>query len=137
MYKKNILEAFARLTSLSDDRKKPPPPIPCRGYEINTPDQHEYDCAYEHVGDIDCGECIVNGGDMDPRTGKKARKPGINVVKRALRLRFATIIEEDQNTEGFWLDVATALRLDDGSVPDDIEALAINYANDFADKLRR
>lgn len=46
-------------------------PIPCKGYEINTPDQHEFDCRYKYAGHIICEDCIVNGGRMDPRTGKR------------------------------------------------------------------
>ncbi|TXH58767.1 MAG: hypothetical protein E6Q97_01305 [Desulfurellales bacterium] len=52
--------------------RKSPSPIPCRGYEINTPDAHEYDCAYEHPPE--CERCVVNAGPIDPRTGKRYRK---------------------------------------------------------------
>lgn len=52
---------------------KKKPPIPCLGYEINTPDAHEYDCQYEHAPA--CENCIVNGGRVDPRTGRLYRKP--------------------------------------------------------------
>lgn len=47
------------------------PPIPCRGYEISTPDCHEYDCSYKYAGDITCDQCVVSGGSYDPRTGKR------------------------------------------------------------------
>ena len=47
------------------------PLIPCKG----TRDYWgEYDCGYEHAGNIPCDECLVNGGPMDPRTGKRSRK---------------------------------------------------------------
>lgn len=51
-----------------------PSPIPCLGYEIHTSDAHEYDCRYEYAGAFGCEDCIVNGGRMDPRTGKKTRR---------------------------------------------------------------
>lgn len=44
-------------------------PIPCLGFEIHTPDIHEYDCKYAKAPC--CEECVVNGGDIDPRTGKR------------------------------------------------------------------
>jgi hypothetical protein len=48
-----------------------PSPIPCKGYQINTPDQYDYDCEYAYAGTVTCDDCIVNGGKYDPRTGKK------------------------------------------------------------------
>ena len=62
------------LKDLSKPKTPEGSPIPCRGYEINTPDAHEYDCGYELSGPITCDECIVNGGPTDPRTGKRLRK---------------------------------------------------------------
>lgn len=44
-------------------------PIPCLGFKIHTSDAHEYDCEYEHAPI--CEDCIVNGGNIDPRTGKR------------------------------------------------------------------
>ena len=52
--------------------RKTPSPIPCRGYEINTPDAHDFDCAYDHPPA--CEDCVVNAGRIDPRTGKRYRK---------------------------------------------------------------
>lgn len=66
------LEAFARPKSEYPPLRKSPSPIPCRGYEINTPDMHEFDCSYEHPPE--CERCVVNGGPIDPRTGKRYRK---------------------------------------------------------------
>ena len=42
--------------------------IECKGYF----DGNEYDCKYSKV-DFECDDCIVNGGCMSPRTGKKFR----------------------------------------------------------------
>ncbi len=48
-----------------------PSPIPCAG----TRDYWgEFDCNYPHAGKIECDKCIVNGGVMDPRTGKRVKK---------------------------------------------------------------
>jgi len=44
-------------------------PIPCLGFKIHTPDVYEYDCKYAKAPS--CEECVVNGGDIDPRTGKR------------------------------------------------------------------
>lgn len=44
-------------------------PIPCLGFEIHTPDMHEYDCKYAKAPC--CEKCVVNGGDIDPRAGKR------------------------------------------------------------------
>jgi len=53
--------------------KPPKSPIPCKGTRESTTDGVEYDCDYEHAGDVDCQQCICGGGDLDPRTGKKYR----------------------------------------------------------------
>lgn len=67
------LEALARGdASTIPPLRKSPSPIPCKGYEINTPDAHEYDCGYDHAPE--CERCVVNGGPIDPRTGKRYRK---------------------------------------------------------------
>ena len=54
------------------------PTIPCAGYCRHTWEEDDWDCAYKYAGEITCDDCIANGadgGDMDPRTGKKfARK---------------------------------------------------------------
>lgn len=62
------------LTKAVEEKRKRPSPIPCLGYEIHTPDAHEYDCRYRYS--IECDECIVNGGDMDPRTGRRGGRRG-------------------------------------------------------------
>lgn len=51
------------------------PPIPCRGVWWYTINGDEFDCEYEHAGEVTCDHCIVNREDgLDPRTGKKYRK---------------------------------------------------------------
>jgi hypothetical protein len=71
--KKPSLFELAYPASTVPPLRKSPSPIPCRGYEINTPDMHEYDCSYEYPPE--CERCVVNGGPIDPRTGKRYRKP--------------------------------------------------------------
>ena len=114
------------LTKAVEEKRKRPSPIPCLGYEIHTPDMHEYDCRYPHADKVDCGECVVNGGDMDPRTGRKVDK--LRLLKRALRLRFAQIIEADIGRSGFWEAVE--------EVDGDQDA-AKAYAEKVAARLRR
>ena len=54
-----------------DKPKGKPSPIPCLG----TRDYWgEFDCDYDNAGSIGCDDCVVNGGAMDPRTGKRYRK---------------------------------------------------------------
>jgi len=53
-----------------------PPPIPCLGSWTDTTNGRDFDCDYPHAGKIGCESCIVNGGPMDPRTGKRARSRG-------------------------------------------------------------
>lgn len=67
----DLLE-LARPSSKLPPLRKSPSPIRCKGYEINTPDAHEYDCAYEHPPE--CERCVVNAGPIDPRTGRRFRK---------------------------------------------------------------
>lgn len=49
-------------------------------------DGWEYTCDYEHA-DIDCGDCVINGGDMSPQTGKPFRG-NLERYKEAARLRY-------------------------------------------------
>lgn len=44
--------------------------IPCKGYRHNTPDNSDYDCAYEHAPE--CERCLCAGGTINPKTGKAA-----------------------------------------------------------------
>jgi len=44
--------------------------FPCLGYHIHSIDGDDFDCEYEFAGDIDCDECMINGGDCDPRYPK-------------------------------------------------------------------
>jgi hypothetical protein len=67
-------EALAKVRAGREEKLKKPSPIPCLGYEINTPDCHDYDCEYPHAGVFGCEDCVVNGGRFDPRTGKRYRK---------------------------------------------------------------
>ena len=48
--------------------------IPCEGYKCGNPiDGYEYECGYcDKTGIcIDCGECICNFGNINPKTGKE------------------------------------------------------------------
>ncbi len=48
--------------------------IKCKGfwyYPMMEPP--EFDCGYDKAGYITCDECIINGGDMSPVSGKKFR----------------------------------------------------------------
>jgi len=58
--------------------------IICKGYKSGNPcDGEEYECGYDT--EIDCGDCICNGGDMSPQTGKKFRgnpEPYIEEAKK-------------------------------------------------------
>jgi hypothetical protein len=53
-----------------------PTPISCAGYWTHNMDGSEFDCEYEHAGEVLCENCVVNGGRMDPRTGKRAGREG-------------------------------------------------------------
>lgn len=72
--KADVVKAMAKLAGLDRAVTPETSPIPCKGYEINTPDAHEFDCAYEHAGKFGCEDCVVNGGRFDPRTGRAYRK---------------------------------------------------------------
>ena len=52
-------------------KKKLPkePPIPCKLIHINNTNGEDWDCEYG-TG-ILCEDCIINGGEIDPRTDKK------------------------------------------------------------------
>ena len=41
--------------------------IPCLGYWSHTINGSDFDCEYEHAGHFGCEDCVVNGGDMNPR----------------------------------------------------------------------
>ena len=45
--------------------------IPCLGRWTHTIDGSDFDCEYENAGNIECDDCISNGGCGDPRTGLK------------------------------------------------------------------
>ncbi len=47
-------------------------PVPCLGSSYDTDAGRESDCGHEHAGGFNCEDCILTGGVMDPRTGKKA-----------------------------------------------------------------
>lgn len=44
--------------------------IPCKGYQHNTPDNSDFDCAYGHAPE--CERCLCAGGTINPKTGKAA-----------------------------------------------------------------
>lgn len=48
------------------------PPVVCRGYWSHTTSGSDFDCEHAH-GEIGCSNCVVNGGSLDPRTGKRFR----------------------------------------------------------------
>jgi len=59
--------------------------IKCLGYHTkSTPDcPSEFECGYENSSGFCCEDCICNGGDMSPQTGKLFRgnpKPYIDAV---------------------------------------------------------
>jgi hypothetical protein len=98
------------LSKAEKKERKKPPPIPCLGYEINTPDCHEYDCRYAHAGDIDCGECVVNvanGGTMDPRTGKTYYKKK-TVKEQFEKLAFIELLNHHRTYNPYIDDYPTA-----------------------------
>ena len=45
----------------------------CKGKWTHSIDGSEFDCDYEHAGDICCEDCIINGGRFSPATGKLFR----------------------------------------------------------------
>ena len=65
-------------------------PIPCAGREEGNPlDGYDWTCDYAHADKVDCDACIVNGGRMDPRTGKRwtltsAQVKGLELAARSL-----------------------------------------------------
>lgn len=55
---------------MTEPTKKPPPPFPCAGYSCGERGV-EFDCDYPYAGKVDCSDCVLNGGQRDPRTGKR------------------------------------------------------------------
>ena len=48
--------------------------IKCKSYKSSSYlDPIEYDCGWEKAEAIDCENCIINGGDMSPVSGKRFR----------------------------------------------------------------
>ena len=45
---------------------------PCESYSSWTDYGYEYDCGYQC--EVECGNCICAGGNIDPRTDKKFKK---------------------------------------------------------------
>lgn len=55
-------------------KREPPADVPCRGYWCHTPDAGLfYECGYGW-GAFSCSDCVVNGGNMDPRTGQEVEE---------------------------------------------------------------
>ena len=52
--------------------------VPCKGYQDSF--NGEYECEYLHSDTIMCDMCIINGGNYDPRTGKKAPEQLIKLM---------------------------------------------------------
>ena len=71
MSKRPDLIGLLKVVEAPRTERVPKSPIPCMLYESNTTDGREYDCEYEYSGSVDCDNCIVNGGSLDPRTGKE------------------------------------------------------------------
>lgn len=45
--------------------------VPCLGHQSGNPlDGYDYDCDYENSAEFGCDQCICNGGDMSPISGK-------------------------------------------------------------------
>ena len=63
--------SFYTLFLLSLKKK---PAIPCLGSWSHAVDGSEYNCEYKYAGKFGCEDCLVNGGDKDPRTGKSYRR---------------------------------------------------------------
>lgn len=59
------------MKTASGCKERKPSPIPCLGHWARTSDDDDYDCDYENSGGFGCEDCCVNGGRMDPRTGKR------------------------------------------------------------------
>ena len=45
----------------------------CRGHWIHSVNGDDFDCDHENVGAFCCGDCIINGGEYSPQTGKRFR----------------------------------------------------------------
>lgn len=59
--------------------------IVCMSERVGSPiTGYDYECQYEH-GDINCSDCILCGGKIDPRTGKRANKSLLKEVRRIER----------------------------------------------------
>lgn len=57
---------------MTEPTKKLPPPFPCAGYSCGEGGvEFEFDCDYPYAGKVDCSDCVLNGGQRDPRTGKR------------------------------------------------------------------
>lgn len=50
--------------------------INCLGFRDYNGD---YDCGYRPS--VECEQCIINGGNLDPRTGKKYKGKNLKVYK--------------------------------------------------------
>jgi hypothetical protein len=69
----SIQERLARLQRQSEPKREIPG-IPCLGRWWETDAGREFDCDYEKA-EFGCEDCIVNGGRMNPVTGKRYRRP--------------------------------------------------------------
>ena len=68
-------------------RKRVYKPVPCGLRRIDSIDYGtDYDCDYG--GGMDCDACIINGGHIDPRTGKSAPKPLQKLMRKLARERY-------------------------------------------------
>jgi hypothetical protein len=72
------------------------PLIGCKIREIWTDAGTEYDCDYPYG--VDCGECILNGGEHDPRTGRKFVGRHKGELKKYRRAFYKRIGQDERKT---------------------------------------
>lgn len=56
--------------------------LECKGYQYWTDCGYEYDCGYPNAT-FSCEDCIINGGDFSPQTGKLFRGNRAKYEERA------------------------------------------------------
>mgnify|MGYP001577517190 CR=1 FL=1 len=64
--------------------------IKCKGHRTGTMEGDDFECEYAH-GDIDCGDCIINGGRLSPQTGKTFRGNSAKYVALAQKQLLAEV----------------------------------------------
>jgi len=57
--------------------------IQCLGYKSGNPfDGFDYDCEYENASEFGYEDCICNGGDMSPISGKALKNTTIDKYRK-------------------------------------------------------